>query len=168
MRIVARPAVPDEMPVLRRLYEQAMKAYIETIWGWDRDWQDQDFATAYTTSASYVIELDSILSGYFQVDPDEDRDYLRMLILKPEARSLGVGAKVLAEILNISRGSGRRLELRVFRINTAARRFYEREGWVVSGEDEVFLRLAHSSQPLSSHSKFPVTRNANSHAFVVC
>lgn len=168
MPIVARPAVPEEMPVLWQLYEQAMKAYIETIWGWDRDWQAQDFAKAYTTSATYAIELDAILSGYFQVDPGEDRDYLRMLILKPEARSLGVGAKVLAEILNISRGSGRRLELRVFRINTAARRFYEREGWVVTGEDEAFLCLAHSSQALSSHAKIPVTRNANGHAFVVC
>jgi GNAT superfamily N-acetyltransferase len=144
-----------------------MKPYIETIWGWDRDWQAQDFAKAYTTSATYAIELDAILSGYFQVDSGEDSDCLRMLILKPDARSLGVGAKVLAEILSISRDSGRELMLRVFRINTGARRFYAREGWVVSGKDEAFLRLAHSSQALSSHSKIPFTRNANSHAFVV-
>lgn len=144
MNIHTRPARSDEFVILWDIYVQALAGYISQIWGWEEAWQRRDFAEAFGRSAPVVIELDGVVSGYYQMQqsaPDEYADYLRMLILKPEAQSKGVGAHVLRQIVRDLGALGRQVSLRVFRVNPRARRFYEREGWVVVSEDEVGCRM---------------------------
>ena len=62
-----------------------------------------------------------------------------MLVLDPGFRSGGVGAHLLAVVQADSRRAGRGIYLRVFRTNAAARRFYEREGWTLVGDEGDFL-----------------------------
>lgn len=129
--IAARAALPCEKDGLRAVYTQAMREHIEAIWGWDQAWQDLDFDQAFHAAQTYVIEKRSSLLGYFQIDRQQHHSYLRMLIIKPEAQRLGLGASVLTRIVDIARGRGQPLLLRVFKINHDAKRFYEREGWTV-------------------------------------
>ncbi|GAO36655.1 hypothetical protein SCT_2065 [Sulfuricella sp. T08] len=166
MNTTTRAALPEEMSIVRQLYDEAMKAYIECIWGWDQSWQDTDFAKAFVSSVTYLIETDSIISGYFQVELGEKTDYLRMLILKPETRSIGIGAKVLSEILKISHDGGKNLMLRVFKINTGAKRFYEREGWTVVNDDDEFFLMENQLYP-EVQPNLSFQRTAKSYVFFV-
>ncbi|HWR77993.1 MAG TPA: GNAT family N-acetyltransferase [Thiobacillus sp.] len=167
MEIAARAALPQERGAIRQLYEQAMRNHIETIWGWDQLWQDNDFDSTFQSSLTYVIESDSTLLGYFQVDQNENHDYLRMLILKPTARSTGIGAKILSRILEIAHDNGKTLMLRVFKLNVDAKRFYEREGWMVLAEEDAFFLMGHSSNPVANQPNKSFRRAAKSYAFVV-
>ncbi|GGC64490.1 GNAT family N-acetyltransferase [Undibacterium terreum] len=141
MNISTRLTVAEDKLMMWALYESAMKPYIEAIWGWDQAWQDADFEKGFASSANYVVEADGVFSGYVQLDEGGDENYLRMLILAPSLRSKKVGALLLGEFLNRSREAGRDMRLRVFRINSGAKRFYEREGWQVASEDEVFFLM---------------------------
>ncbi len=143
MHISTRTALADEKLPIWQLYESEMKQHIEAIWGWDAAWQSGDFDKAFSASSTYVVEVDGKFSGYFQLDFGTVENYLRMIVLLPECRSLGIGAKLLAEILRFSLHNGRDLSLRVFRTNPAAKRFYERGGWSVAADDGDFILMRH-------------------------
>lgn len=136
-----RPAGAHDKPALWRLYEEALRQHIETIWGWDLAWQQAYFDKAFLASSTRVVEVDGRLAGYLQIDRQAEEDYLGMLILDSAARSQGVGARLLASARMESRQAGRGLSLRVFRTNTAARRFYEREGWTLVADEGNFLLM---------------------------
>lgn len=123
-----------------------MKHHIDVIWGWAPDWQEADFDKAFSTATTYIVEIDGAFCGYIQLDLGAAENYLRMIVLAPECRSLGIGAKLLADILRGSRDDGRNLYLRVFRTNMAAKRFYEREGWCVTADEGDFILMRHKTQ----------------------
>lgn len=139
--ISTRPALDSDKPASWRLYEDALRHHIETIWGWDGTWQTDYFDQAFTSLTTRVIEVDGQFAGYSQVDGGEVDDYLSMLVLAPAYRSLGVGARLLSDILADSRSKSRGLYLRVFRTNSAAKRFYEREGWTLVADEGDFLMM---------------------------
>jgi ribosomal protein S18 acetylase RimI-like enzyme len=146
MKIAVRIAIKEDRAAIWNLYESAMKSHIESIWGWDEAWQIADFERAFSAASTFVVEMDAQFVGYFQLDLGAREVYLRMIILGPDARSRRIGATLLAQINSVSQRAGHTLRLRVFRVNVAARRFYEREGWRVNGEDEVAFSMTH---PLS-------------------
>ena len=129
------------------VYEEALRRHIEVIWGWDDGWQTSYFDKAFNTTFTRVVEVDGRFAGYFQVDTGEVDDYRRMLVLRTDYRSLGVGARLLSTVLAESHSNGRGLYLRVFRTNVSARRFYEREGWSVVADEGNFLLMRPGMTP---------------------
>lgn len=114
-------------------------------------WQIAYFEKAFSTAATYVVEVDGAFAGYVQLELGEVHDYLSMLVLAPGYRSSGFGARLLAAILGASRHDARELSLRVFRTNAGARRFYEREGWRVVADEGDFSRMTPGSVSTFGH-----------------
>lgn len=144
-----RPATLRDRPWLFALYEDAMRPHIAQIWGWDPVFQEEDFQAVFCSSQTQVVETDGGPAGYLQVDLTKDETYLRMLILHPDFRSRGLGARVLRALLRASLERGQPLTFRVFRINSEARRFYEREGCRVVAEEEAFHLMAYGGDGTS-------------------
>jgi ribosomal protein S18 acetylase RimI-like enzyme len=137
--LTIRAAMESDKAPIWRLYEDALRHHIEVIWGWDTAWQQDYFDKAFMRLTTRVVEVDGRFAGYVQVDTAAEEDYLSMLILHPDARRRGLGARLLSALQAESRREGRGLYLRVFRTNAAARRFYEREGWAVVADEGDFL-----------------------------
>ncbi len=156
MNITTRRACTTDQDTMWALYESALRVHIESIWGWNPVWQRDDFSKAYAAAASYIVALDSQDCGYVQLDINDTDVYLRMLILAPTVRSMGIGAALLQNILQCTHRSGRPLYLRVFRVNGAAKRFYERQGWVVGSEDDAFFTMTHPLNALAGKHCLPV------------
>jgi GNAT superfamily N-acetyltransferase len=167
MEITAREARLEEKYIVRQLYEKAMKNHINTIWGWDPLWQENDFDHAFQTFDTYIIERASAFLGYFQIETSEDQNYLRMLILNSEERSVGIGAKVLGKILDITHENGKALTLRVFKVNIDAKRFYEREGWIVTSEEDAFFLMGHPFNSTEKKCNNLLQKPKKIYAFVV-
>jgi ribosomal protein S18 acetylase RimI-like enzyme len=160
MKLVTRVASEADKSAIWALYQDAMKSPIELIWGWNEDWQVADFAKAFSASATYVIDAEGEFGGYYQLDIDEREVYLRMIVLAPEVRSAGIGSVLLPELHRRSQQIGRSLGFRVFRVNHAARRFYERLGWQIEFEEDVYFKMAYAgplveARTLSLHKSSP-------------
>ncbi|MFI7301879.1 GNAT family N-acetyltransferase [Micromonospora aurantiaca] len=86
-----------------------------------------------------VAERDGRLVGFSYLGPDDEGDpatgLLNAIHLEPSERGRGTGRALMVDALDAMRGRGwTRAVLWVLRDNAAARGFYERGGWVATGE----------------------------------
>lgn len=87
--------------------------------------------------AAWIAEVDGTRAGcVFCVTADADTAKLRVLLVHPEARGLGVGAALVAECLRFAKTAGyRRMTLWTVAGLAAAHHIYQRSGFVLVDEE---------------------------------
>jgi putative acetyltransferase len=93
---------------------------------WRERWRNELVATATIT----VAESAGSLIGFVTVDPKTR--YLDQIVVAPEAWGSHVAAALIAEAKRLSPGG---LDLAVNADNARALRFYEKQGFAVTGDD---------------------------------
>ena len=62
-----RAARPDDQAHIYHLKAQSVRPYVEKIWGWDEEYQQQDFARDFQAIEHFqVIEVGGRFAGFFQ------------------------------------------------------------------------------------------------------
>ncbi len=123
-------APPDEdaaIDLWRRTWQRAYPGidFAARVDWWRQRWRD-DLVPAVTIT---VAEADEILVGFVTVDP---RTFdLDQIVVAPEVQGTGVASALIAEAKRISPAG---LDLHVNTDNVRAIRFYEKQGFVISGE----------------------------------
>ena len=82
---------------------------------------------------AYDGDVPVAMGGLF-VPPDSVESFVWGMWVAPEARGCGLGARILAALVDHARGLDRSVLLHVTEGNDAARRLYEAHGFVGTGE----------------------------------
>jgi len=87
---------------------------------------------------AWIAEVDGAPVGsIFCVKRDEDTAQLRLLLLEPSARGLGIGARLVEECVRFARQVGyRRIVLFTTELQREAARIYAKAGFTLSGESD--------------------------------
>ncbi len=99
-------------------------------------WSYEDFKDSYLSeSNSYLIaEVDGEIAGYCGYWGVADEGYIYNVAVREEYRRQQVGYRMLSELIRQAKGRGiTALTLEVRQSNDAARRLYERLGFVTAG-----------------------------------
>ncbi|MCK2214889.1 GNAT family N-acetyltransferase [Actinomadura sp. ATCC 31491] len=96
----------------------------------------QRFRDAYVPEHAWVIELGGAFGGCVALRPAEGCHWLEHFFLDPAWQGRGIGSGVLRELLERCDREGTVVRLNVLQ-GSAARRLYERHGFVTEREDEV-------------------------------
>jgi ribosomal protein S18 acetylase RimI-like enzyme len=129
-----RRATDDDDPFCLALHEQAMREYVEPIYGWDNEVQRAYHAAWFDPDRLSIIEEDDGRRvGVLDVTDEHDHLYLARIEILPRAQGRGLGSAALRDLLR----RGRPIRLHVFSNNVRARTFYEEHGFTV---DENELR----------------------------
>ncbi len=132
-----RPAVSEDADALFEIHKTAMFEYVDQIWGWDDDWQDQDFHKDFDPPIGRQVICDSNKPiGFLCLDSLDDAIYIGAIELHPSYQGRGIGSAIFKRLVEMSERDDRTLRLQVFKINSRARGLYERLGFAVMGQTE--------------------------------
>jgi ribosomal protein S18 acetylase RimI-like enzyme len=149
-RVTLRPAVDSDRDFLGKVYASTREEELAAVpWSAEQkgaflaqqfDAQDRDYRQRHPAGRFLVVEVDGQAAGrlYLACLPGELR-ILDIALLAP-FRDAGTGSALLAGVLAEADGEGRAVTLHVERWNRA-RHLYERLGFAVTGESDVYLLL---------------------------
>lgn len=141
--VAFRAAQPSDSGFAFEVAEAAMRGYVEQTWGeWEPNFQREHHARSFKTESHQVILVDDEPAGILAVEMSMAHVQLEKLYLLPPFRNQGVGSRVLRSVLDAAAAAHKPVRLRTLAVNTAARRFYARHGFVVTGAtpERVFMQ----------------------------
>jgi ribosomal protein S18 acetylase RimI-like enzyme len=151
VQVSLRPARPDDLDFLYRVYASTRTEELERLIDWSEDQKTAFLAMQFTSQRqSYLLQFpdaehqvilrDGSAVGRLVVNRSPDSIHLVDLALLPEHRGAGIGTtliqKLQAEALEVKRP----LRLHVLTFNRA-RRLYDRLGFGLVAERDVYAEL---------------------------
>lgn len=142
MKLIIRPVRNDEEADLFELHRAVFRSHIEQIWGWDEQGQKGNFARELESSETSTVSVDGQVIGYLQCCEAGDRIYIQNIALSNKYQRRGIGALLIKQVQERAATSGVPVELGVFRTYAAARRFYERLGFVRTHDSATHIHMS--------------------------
>lgn len=133
---VLRSAVAADIEVIAELRATVMRADLERLGRYDEHRVRQRLRDSFSPQHTSIIMIDGELTGCVTVRPAEGRQWLEHFYLAPRCQGRGLGSAVLRTALKRTDAQGMTVGLNVLQ-GSAARRLYERHGFVVEAQDPI-------------------------------
>ncbi|MCA1597184.1 MAG: GNAT family N-acetyltransferase [Chloroflexi bacterium] len=134
-----RAATAADSEFVFRVWKATMQRYVEATWGWDESSQRQRQQEEFCASTCRIIEAHGRPVGTLIVNRRENCVYLSGLYVLPEHQGQGLGSQVLQGLFTDAKRNQLPIRLRVLKVNSGARRLYERNGFVATDETDVYF-----------------------------
>ncbi len=131
MTFVFRPATGADFEALLDLSIRVMRPHLERVGRYDPARRRARMEAAFAGGGMLVIEDQGRPIGCIGLEPWPESVDLHSLYLEPDLQGRGLGAAVVAQAL--ARHPGRTFAIEVLK-DSPARRFWERQGFVLVGE----------------------------------
>jgi ribosomal protein S18 acetylase RimI-like enzyme len=147
-KITLRDAAEEDYDFLYGLHLQALRAYIEQIWGWDEDWQETHFREHFNLVGKRIIQHKGIDVGCLVVHDEGKHLFLAYIALMPSYQDKGIGSQLIGRTLETASRLNKLVTLKVLKTNPA-RVLYERLGFIVTDETNThYLMVADARDDL--------------------
>jgi GNAT superfamily N-acetyltransferase len=148
--VQVRSANVSDREWLFALHEEAHKALVEEAYGpWVQPEQRTMFDELLEEHDGFVVERAGTPVGAYYLGVLEDDVWLELIEVLPDHQGAGVGSAGLAQIRRYADQQGRGVQLQVHKLNEAARRLYEREGFIPNGATATHHLMRWPSAPSS-------------------
>lgn len=136
-----RPVAPGDERFLLSVYDSTranelaqaewQEGQREAFVKWQFDLQRREYDARFPDAEYNVILIDDQPAGRIWIGRDAAQIRLLDIALLPEFQNRGAGTRLLRQLIDESRASGKPLRHMVFVLNNDAHRFYERLGFAV-------------------------------------
>ena len=145
-----RPITEDDLPFLRQVYASTRKMELDlTDWGDEQktqfitmqfEAQHQHYQQHYSDAEFYVIEVDgNDIGRLYRLDQRHDIRIVDIAIL-PEYRGVGVGSRILNDIIAEGESQGIPVSIHV-ELNNPAMSLYRRLGFEPVSNEGVYMLM---------------------------
>lgn len=132
-----RSAVAGDLAVLAELRATVLRSDLERLGRYDPVRVRRRLRDSFSPACTSIVLVDGSLGGSITLRPGADgRQVLEHFYLLPRLQGRGLGSAVLKSVLERADSRDQTVVLDVLR-GSAARRLYERHGFVVESEDAV-------------------------------
>lgn len=113
---------------------------IEDRWGWDEQWQKENFSKEWKRDDFEVVKHKDLVIGYLQFSKESDHIYLHNIALDPDFQGKGLGSHLLERIIKKAQKLCTVVELSVHPRNKVALKLYEKFDFeVIRSEPKTYL-----------------------------
>ncbi len=134
MQITRRTAMPSDAPALAELRAEAMRPSLEALGRYDPLRVRRRFLDSFVPAETTVLLNVEQIIGFFVLRQRPDEHYLDHLYLADQARGLGLGRRVVAELQQDARAAGLPIRLMALK-GSPANGFYRACGFEAVGEE---------------------------------
>ncbi len=131
-----RAVATTDIEPLADLRAVVMRPDLERLGRYDEHRVRQRLRDSLSPRHTSIILVDGELAGSITLRPTTDRQWLEHFYLAPHCQGRGLGSAILRSILEQTDAQGATVGLNVLQ-GSAARRLYERHGFVMESEDPV-------------------------------
>ena len=144
--VTTRPATVSDEEFLWEVQRRALGPYLWAQFGTTPEQQREFFDRHFDLGEHLVVERDGEPIGFLFSEHRGDSVYLGNLALMPEHQGRGIGAMLVGSVVRDAAQDGLPVTLQVLKSNQAARRFYERLGFVAAGETNSHVKMNRAVQ----------------------
>ncbi|MEW5994475.1 MAG: GNAT family N-acetyltransferase [Candidatus Zixiibacteriota bacterium] len=123
----------------------AFREYVEKVWGWNEDQQRQLHEQRFGVQDFRVINVACTDVGIMAVVVAPDCVKVNQLFLLPEHQGKGIGRECMLLIIDEACRLGLPVRLRVLKVNPRALAFFQRLGFLRTGETETHVLMERAS-----------------------
>jgi ribosomal protein S18 acetylase RimI-like enzyme len=134
--ISKRVATEADKEFIYSTKKEALFEYVNQIWGWDEEFQKKRFGEKLQIENIQIISSNGFNAGIFEVIKEDNYIELVNIELLPEYRNMGIGSKLIKELIQEAEQENRNIKLRVFKLNKKAIQLYERICFKMTGSTE--------------------------------
>jgi RimJ/RimL family protein N-acetyltransferase len=151
-RLTLRPVTPDDEDTLLKIYastrEEEMKQAAE--WSseqkemflrWQLEMQRRDYEARFPQTDYQLILFDGKPAGRLWVARTPEQIRLLDIAILPEFQNRKIGTFLLRQLIRESEATATPLRHMIFKLNTEARRFYERLGFRLVEDERMYLLM---------------------------
>lgn len=135
-----RPCLDTDGPWIAELRAVVLRHDLERLGRFDPVRVRRRFLDQFRPELTQVIDLDGRNAGSISVRPEPGALWIEHFYLEPAFHRQGIGGEVLRQVMAMF-GDQQPFRLNVLQ-GSAARRLYERHGFVVESEDRVDVFMA--------------------------
>lgn len=129
MKYALRPATSADSEWLSALRRVTMRAYVEETWQiWDDAVQSARFDDPEEIAKIQIVTVEGRDAGLWHVERTAQDIFLANIQIHPDFQNRGLGSTLIIELLREAHTRRQPLRLQVLKVNTQARRLYERLG----------------------------------------
>ena len=139
-----RIATADDLNLSFDIRKNAMYKYIADSKGWDEEKEMQDHIEDFSTDIMQIIEADGKPVGVFENVVDDGYIHVHGLYILEEFQNCKIGSQVMKNIINTANTEKRSILLQVLKVNSKAKVFYERFGFIVYSENEQHYKMIYN------------------------
>ena len=143
-----RAVATTDIEPLADLRAMVMRPDLERLGRYDEHRVRQRLRDSLSPQHTSIILVDGGFAGSITLRPSDDRQWLEHFYLAPHRQGRGLGSAILRSILEQTDAQGATVSLNVLQ-GSAARRLYERHGFVMESEDPVDVFMVRPPSPRS-------------------
>ena len=110
--ITLRPATAGDLPFVRSLYLDNMRAVTARVLAWDEARQTASFHTRFLPAEVSVVVLEGRDIGLMQVAEREDEFFLKQFFIVPRFQRRGIGTGLLQALIERAAQAGKAVDAR--------------------------------------------------------
>lgn len=141
----SRPAVPEDLPFLRRCFVGAMRDSITACEGrWDEAREVAKFDAQLALQGTTVLVRHGADAGFIMLTENAHSIQIHTICITPEFQGHGVGTEAIHAVVARAHRAGCALILSVLKSNGRAEALYQRLGFSVVAESVDHRHLRHT------------------------
>lgn len=131
-----RKVTMEDLDFIYSIKKITLKKYIGKIWGWDEKYQQDDLRKNFIMENNKIIVLKGKDIGILETNENKDEIYIVELGVHPDFQGYGIGTSIIESIVKSAIERGKKTKLGVFKINSRAKKLYERIGFRLLKESD--------------------------------